>query len=125
MFDDTVVSVPAVAATTAAASTASTTPAAASVAAAAAAGSLFPWTRFIYSQSPSVKLSAIQLSNGFVSILITHLYETKPLRAAGVPICDYVCRRYFANLAEQIGQIILCRLIRQISNIDSLRHVSP
>jgi hypothetical protein len=100
---------------------AATTAAAPTVTAATAAAAAKPTTlraraRFVDIDRATVQLVTVELLYGLSRSVAVHLDERESARAASIPV-GYDCSRlYLSGLRKQIGQLILCRLVRQVSN---------
>jgi hypothetical protein len=70
---------------------------------------------FVDGQLSTVELRSAQLRNGFGGIVVAHRDKTETFRAARLAIRDDAGGLYGANLIEEAGEIIFCRVERQIS----------
>src|SRR5262249_52562108 len=108
-----------------AATSAASASAAAAAKAASAACTIFTRAGFIDRQGASAHLGPVKLRDGFIGVIVAHLDKAEALRPAAVTIRNDIDRFDRPHLLEQRGQVVLRRLIRQISNIDSFAHDSP
>jgi hypothetical protein len=97
-----------------------TFPAAASIKSGVPSSAAFRFrASFIHIKSPARELRAIQLGNGFLTLLrIRHLDERKSTRPTGITIgheCDSI---YLPELREQLTKVIFCNVEIEIANKD-------
>jgi hypothetical protein len=88
----------------------------------AATGPLGSGSRLVDRQRPAIQLGAVELGDDLLSILVVHLDEPEALGATGIPIGNDVCRFDIADLLEEVRDVSLRRIKRQISNVDSFTH---
>lgn len=110
------------AATTAATATVSAAEAAATTAAAtesaATAGTLFAGTRFVHNQSTAAHVGAVELFDGFASIIfVLHFHETKPTRATGFTIVHNTRGLNLTDLREDVIEFLVCDGVGKVPDV--------
>jgi hypothetical protein len=80
------------------------------------AGALGPWSCFVNIDVTTVQLNSVETLDRFGRRVALHLNECEASRTTGVPISHYGSRLHLANLRKEIAELILRRLIRQISD---------
>jgi hypothetical protein len=79
-------------------------------------------TRFIYIQSASANLSAVQRRNGFLSVFRTcHLDETEATRATGIPISHDADAVHLPVYLEKFSQFVFRSVEVEVPNKDVLQ----
>jgi hypothetical protein len=80
------------------------------------AGSLGPWSCFINVNVATVQLNSVETLDCFGRRFPLHLDKSEAARTTGVPVSHYGSRLYLPNLRKEIAELILRRLIGQISD---------
>src|SRR5262245_2852040 len=83
---------------------------------------LYYGSRLVDGESTAIKIKAVKLCDGFVRIFRSHGDETEAFRASSIAIRNDADRFHRPNLRKQVGQFVLRRLKRQISNVNFLCH---
>ena len=79
-------------------------------------------TRFVYIQSASANLSAVQRCNGLLSVFRTcHLDETEATRATGIPISHDADAVHLAMYLEKFSQFVFRSVEVEVPNKDVLQ----
>jgi len=81
------------------------------------------WPRFIDRQRPAIVFRSVQLGDCLVGILVIHGHETKTLGSACITIRNDADGFDCAVWSEQVVEISLCCLERQISDVNFLCHL--
>jgi hypothetical protein len=79
--------------------------------------------RFVDVDGSTIEFNSIELLNRPHPCIMVHLNKGEAARATRIPIGYYGSRSHFSDLRKQIGKLIFCRAVRQVSNEYS--HVSP
>jgi hypothetical protein len=92
---------------------------------AAAAGTFLAGASFIHGQSAVIEAEAVKAFDRFLgSFLGRHFDKAKPLGAASVAVGDEANFLNFSGLLEQRANRFLGGVVRQITNVQFLRHDS-
>ena len=81
--------------------------------------------RFVHGQGPPVELRTMKRCNGLVRSVLFHDDKPEALGPACVSICNNADRFHRSTLLERTRDVTFCRLKRQISNKQFLRHFLP
>lgn len=78
-----------------------------------------PWLRFVHSQLTPIHFGAVGLLDRFVCfILVRHFHEAEPLGLSRRTIRDYCRGTHLAKPFEMLPQVVVRRLVREVTNID-------
>src|SRR5882757_275299 len=80
---------------------------------------------FIHAQQVAAQFLAIQTGDGGTRLVTFHFDEAETAALAGEHIVRKLDRAYAAVRGEQLGQLLLGRVGRQIAGVDSFHDVAP
>lgn len=103
--------------------TAAATEAAATTTAATATAAFFTRTCFVDDQTTAAHILTVEHLNSLLGFFTgAHFYETKSARAAGFTIIHNGCFDHGARLGEMIDQLVFNHGVREVPDIQTIRH---
>ena len=78
--------------------------------------------RYRDSERAALKVLAVECTDRLVGRLGWHLDEREAARLARLTVRRHSDRNHFTELGKERLQVLLTRLVRQVSHVDSLRH---